>query len=196
MVEIDYYFSVLSPFTYLAGDGLEQIATRRGARVRYKPLDIMALFAETGGKAVKDRHPSRQSYRLQELRRISARTGLPINSSPAHWPTDPRPASLALIAAQESGQAVGPAAHAFLRAVFVEERNIAETAVVSDVLAANGVDEAALVPHVPATAEIYEQNLADALAAGVFGAPFYVVAEERFWGQDRLRDLDSHLAAL
>lgn len=29
---------------------------------------------------------------------------------------------------------------------------------------------------------------------GVFGAPFYIVGDERFWGQDRLGDLDLHLA--
>ena len=49
MAHIDYYFTVLSPFTYLAGDRLEKIATARGATVSYKPIDIMTLFAEMGG---------------------------------------------------------------------------------------------------------------------------------------------------
>jgi 2-hydroxychromene-2-carboxylate isomerase len=44
-------------------------------------------------------------------------------------------------------------------------------------------------------AETYATNLEEAVAAGVFGAPFYVVdSGQSFWGQDRLEDLDLHLA--
>ena len=46
---IDYYFSTLSPFSYLAGQRLEEIAARHGAAITYKPFDIMTLFARTGG---------------------------------------------------------------------------------------------------------------------------------------------------
>ena len=69
LAHIDYYFSTMSPFTYLAGTTLEQIAARHGATITYKPLDIVALFARTGGVAPADRHPSRQSYRAQEILR-------------------------------------------------------------------------------------------------------------------------------
>ena len=44
-------------------------------------------------------------------------------------------------------------------------------------------------------AETYAANQEHAVAAGVFGAPFYVTADgATFWGQDRLVDLDWHLA--
>ena len=49
MSQIDYYFTVLSPWAYLAGDRLEQIAARHGAMIRYKPIDIGQVFARTGG---------------------------------------------------------------------------------------------------------------------------------------------------
>ncbi|WP_456391112.1 DsbA family protein [Profundibacter sp.] len=49
MTSIDYYFSTVSPYTYLAGTRLEQIAQTRGASITYKPLDIVALLARTGG---------------------------------------------------------------------------------------------------------------------------------------------------
>ena len=97
MARIDYYFSILSPFTYLAGDGLERIAAKHGAEISYRPCDIMKVFAETGGVPVPQRHPFRQEYRLQELKRISKRTGLRLNLKPAHWPTDPFPGSAAII---------------------------------------------------------------------------------------------------
>ncbi|MEL6316325.1 MAG: 2-hydroxychromene-2-carboxylate isomerase [Pseudomonadota bacterium] len=196
MAQIDYYFSVLSPFTYLAGLRLEETAAAHGAAIRYKPLDIVSLFGQTGGTPPKDRHPSRQAYRLQEMKRGALHAGLPMNMAPAHWPTDPTPASHALIAAQEAGFAVGPLAHAFLRAVWAQDRNIAEPAVVSELLSANGVSESVIAPHMAGAAAIYAKNLEDAVAGGVFGAPFYVVGEEMFWGADRIAHLGHHLAAL
>ena len=68
MAQIDYYFATISPFTYLAGLRLEEIAKTHGAQVTYRPVDLMALFARTGGQPPKDRHISRQEYRLQDLR--------------------------------------------------------------------------------------------------------------------------------
>ena len=59
MAHIDYYFSTLSPYAYLAGTRMEEIAARNGATVTYKPLDIMGLFSRTGGIAPPDRHPNR-----------------------------------------------------------------------------------------------------------------------------------------
>jgi 2-hydroxychromene-2-carboxylate isomerase len=194
MTRIDYYFSVLSPFTYLAGLGLEEVAARRGAQIVYKPADIMKLFAETGGVPVPKRHPSRIAYRRQELLRISARRGLPLNLQPAHWPTNPLPASKAIIAVAQSGGDAGKLAHAFLRAVWAEERDIGDPATVAAILAENGHDDAALAPAMDAAEATYHANTEAALAAGVFGAPFYVVGDERFWGQDRLDFLDEYLA--
>ncbi len=47
-----------------------------------------------------------------------------------------------------------------------------------------------------ATSAAYGDNLADALAAGAFGAPSFVTADgELFWGQDRLPILRDHLLA-
>jgi 2-hydroxychromene-2-carboxylate isomerase len=196
VAHIDVFFSTLSPFTYLAGLRLPEIAARNGATVTYKPLDIMALFDRTGGVRPANRHPSRLAYRLQELRRQSAKAGMPLNLKPMFWPTNPAPSSYAIIAAQGAGADVGPLAHAFGRAIWAENRNIAEDEVVRDILVAEGFDPAIADRGMMAAADTYGRNLEEAVEKGVFGAPFYVVGEELFWGQDRLDDLDLHLATL
>lgn len=200
MVQIDYYFTVLSPFTYLAGTKLETLAARRGAAIEYKPINVMEVFSQTGGTPPKDRHWSRQEYRLQELRRIAKRVGMPINEKPAHWPTDPLPASTALIAAQEAGFSIGLAAHGLMRAVWAEEKNIAEPEVVAETLAANGVAMSAIEDKLDTAKATFEANTLQAVEIGVFGSPFYVVAHnghrELFWGQDRLDYLDAHLGEI
>ena len=73
MPHIDYYFSTISPYTYLAGTRMEAVAAKHGATISYKPLDIIALFGRTGGVKPAERHESRKAMRLQELRRQAAK---------------------------------------------------------------------------------------------------------------------------
>lgn len=195
MAHIEYYFSTLSPYAYLAGNRLEEIAARHGADVTYKPLDIMQLFARTGGVAPKDRHPSRAAYRAQELPRQAKKLDMPLNLQPAHWPTNAAPSSYAIIAAQTAGGGdLGALVHGVLRACWAEERDIAEDAVIKACLEQSGFDPGLADSGLLTGAETYAANLEEAVVANVFGAPFYVVdSGQGFWGQDRLEDLDLHL---
>lgn len=196
MAQIDYYFSTLSPFTYLAGTRAEEIADRHGASLTYKPMDIMTLFTRTGGTAPKDRHPARMAYRAQELRRGAKKAGLPLNEKPMFWPTNPAPSSYAIITAQKTGGGdLGGLVHGLLRAVWAEEKDIAESDVIRAALEANGFDPDLADKGMLSAADEYARNLEDAVAANVFGSPFYVVdGREAFWGHDRLDDLDAFLA--
>ncbi|SFL38214.1 2-hydroxychromene-2-carboxylate isomerase [Shimia haliotis] len=196
MAHIDYYFATISPYTYLAGTRLEEIAAKHGATITYKPLDIIAQFGRTGGTPPKDRHVSRQEYRAQELVRQAKKLGMPFNLQPAHWPTNMAPSSYAFIAAQNAGGGdLGALAHGITKACWVDEKNVAEDEVIRECLEAAGFDPALADSGLLAGAETYARNLEDAVEAGAFGAPFYVVDDgARFWGQDRLEDLDLHLA--
>ena len=195
MAQIDYFFTVISPWVYLAGDRLERIAERQGATIRYVPIDGPALFPRTGGQVLAERHESRKAYRLQELARWSRKLGMKLDLHPAHFPVNPAPASYAVIAAQGAGGGdLGGLVRGFLRAVWAEGRNIAEDAVVKEIMAAHGFDPGLADRGMFAAADIYVRNLDEAVARGVFGLPFYIVGEEKFWGQDRLEMLEDHLA--
>lgn len=197
MTQIDYYFTVLSPWAYLAGSRLEDIASRHGAQITYKPIDIGQLFGRTGGTPPKDRHPSRMEYRMQELKRWSKALDMSMNHSPAHWPTNGAPASYAIIAAQSAGGGnIGALVHGIMRACWAEEKDMAQDDVIKACLADAGFDPSLADSGLLAGAEAYGRNLEDAVSAGVFGSPFYVCDDdERFWGQDRLDALDTHLGA-
>jgi len=198
MAHIDYYLGTISPWCYLAGDRLEGIAARHGATVTYKPLDLLQLFDRTGGVRPAQRHASRMEYRAQELPRWAAHLGMALNLRPAFWPVNMAPSSYAIIAAQAQGGDVGPLVQAFLRAVWAEERDISDDTVIRDILQAQGFNPSLADTGLFVGAETYGRNLEEAVAAGAFGAPFYIVREtgERFWGQDRLDFLDRHLATL
>lgn len=193
MAHIDYYFTPLSPFAYLAGDGLERIAEKHDATIAYMPVNFFRVMENMGGLPVPKRHPSRQEYRLQELPRIAKRNGLPLTLKPKHWPTDGAPACATIIAAAaQGGGDVGKLSRYLLAACWAEEKDIADQAVIDAAVRDAGFDPATL--DIEAGRAQIEPLTDKAIAAGVFGAPFYIVDGERFWGQDRLEYLDDHLA--
>lgn len=199
MAQVDYYLSVISPYCYFTGTRVAEICEKHGATLVYKPLDIVGLFARTGGTALADRHPSRQAYRLQEMARTSKKTGLPYHPKPMFFPTNPAPASYAVIAAQKAQAETGQGnlqglVFDILRACWAEQKDIADDAVIGQALEDNGFDRGLTFTGMLSGAETYAQNLEEAVEAGVFGAPFLVCDDEQlFWGVDRLADLDAHL---
>ncbi|MEP1613677.1 MAG: 2-hydroxychromene-2-carboxylate isomerase [Roseobacter sp.] len=196
MAHIDLFFSTLSPYAYLAGIRAEEVAAKHGATVTYKPLDIMALFARTGGTPPKDRHISRVEYRGLDLVRQAKALGLPFNLKPAHWPTNSAPSSYAIIAAQNAGGGeLGKLIHAILRACWAEDKNIAEEDVIRAALVEAGFDPSLADSGLLEGAEVYTANLEEAVKRGVFGSPFYITdQDQRFWGQDRIGELDDFLS--
>jgi len=193
MPHIDYFFATMSPFTYFAGN---EIAKARGATVFYKPFDLMALFARTGGTPPPQRHVSRQEYRMQELIRNAKINGLPLNPKPAFLPVNPAPSSYAVIGAQAAGGGdIGALVQSFLRAVWAEERDIADDGVIRNCLDKAGFDPGLADSGLLSGAETYAANLEEAVNRGVFGSPFYVTdSDQRFWGHDRLDQLDASLS--
>ena len=194
MTEVHYFFSVLSPFTYLADDRLERLAEKHRATIHYKPIDIIDLFGRTGGVAPKDRHPSRKAYRIQELARISKLNGLDINLAPAHWPTNPLPASCAIIAAEgfDSGdQEV--LVRAVLRSCWLEEKDIGRIDVVADCLELAGYPRTIADSLGSGSETTFKEYTNEAESRNVFGSPTYVAGSQVFWGQDRLPHLDAWL---
>lgn len=198
MAHIDYFFSTLSPYCYLAGTGLEQIAEKHSATITYKPFDLIAAFPRTGGTPVDQRHPARIAYRAQELPRQAKKRGMMLNMRPAHWPTNAAPSSYAIIAAQAAGGGdLGMLVHSLMRDFWVENLDIAQDDVIRANLSAAGFDPALADKGMLAGAETYAANLEEAVSRGVFGAPFYILDDgQMFWGQDRLEDLDAYLAGV
>ena len=195
MPHIDYYFATISPYTYLSGTRPAEVAKRHGATITYKPCDIMGLFARTGGVPPKDRHPNRQAYRLQDMERRAKLLGKPLNPKPMFWPTNSAPSAYAIIAAQNAGHDVSKLVATIGSAIWAEEKDISQDDTVRACLEKCGLDPALADKDMLTSAETFGKNLEDAVSAGVFGAPFFVVdSGQVFWGEDRIDDLDAHLA--
>ena len=187
---IDYYFAPQSPYTYLGHDRLVALATEVGAAVRVLPVDLGGkVFPVSGGLPLGQRAPQRQAYRLVELQRFSEFLGLPMHVKPTFFPVAGDDAARLIIAVDQHD---GPGAAlrltgATLAAVWAHNQNIAHPDTLALLLADCGLPAARLEQsHSQAVQEQYEANTQQAIDAGVFGAPSYVVGGEIFWGQDRL----------
>ncbi|MBI5721146.1 MAG: 2-hydroxychromene-2-carboxylate isomerase [Burkholderiales bacterium] len=195
-MDIQYYFTPVSPWTYLGHERFRAVAKAADARVEVLPVDYGAIFPVSGGLPLAKRAPQRQAYRLVELRRFSEWLGVPLNLQPKFFPVDAGPAARLIIATQ---MAAGPPAAltlagAMMRAVWAEERDLAERETLAALLAENTLAAVLLAEsETPDVAARYDANTQRAIAGGIFGAPSYVVDGEIFWGQDRLDFLERRL---
>lgn len=197
-MDLDYYLVPQSPWTYLGHRRLHGIALQHGARIRLKPFDLGGrVFPVSGGLPLSKRAPQRQAYRLLELDRHAKWLGLPINRQPRYFPVAGDDAARLIIAVdQHDGVDAGMRMADFiLRAVWVNELSIADDKVLADLLHKAELPERRLDDsRSQSVQEAYERYTQEAIDAGVFGAPSYVIDGEIFWGQDRLDFVERRLA--
>jgi 2-hydroxychromene-2-carboxylate isomerase len=194
---VDYYFTPVSPFTSLGHERFVAIARARHATIGVKPIDLGRVFPVSGGLPLRQRAPQRQAYRLVELKRWSSFLQIPLNPQPAHFPVPADLAAKWILAVLERGtHAALDFAGALGRAIWAEDRNIADRDTLAAIATAQGHDAAALDEraNAPDIAQRYDVLTQEAIDRGVFGAPSYVFGGELFWGQDRLDFLDRALA--
>jgi 2-hydroxychromene-2-carboxylate isomerase len=186
--QIDYYYSLQSPWAYIGHKPFMDVAGAHGIRVNHKPVVLVDLFAETGGLPLMKRHPARQRYRLVELQRWRDKRGLNFHLHPANWPFNGRLPDGLVIAAIEAGHDPDPFLRKAFAAVWEDQLSLADPATLIKLADDSGLPGKQLVERSGADAisTIYEQNRQDALAADVFGSPAYVLDGEVFWGQDRI----------
>ena len=195
--QIDYYFATISPWTYLGHDRLVAIARKHGATIAVKPVNFGDVFPASGGLPLSKRAPQRQAYRLVELKRWREFLGMPLNLQPKYFPANGDLAAYWVLAAAEKDAALALALYGAIgKALWVEERDIADAATLAGVAKSVGQDAEALGARAqaPEITARYAALTKEAIDRGVFGAPSYVVDGEIFWGQDRLDFLDRKLA--
>lgn len=194
---IDYFLFPNSPYAYLGHARLGEIAQRHGAVIRVKPMDAAKVFPVSGGLPLAKRAPQRLAYRLVELTRWRDHLGVPLNLQPKYFPVAGDAAARLIVAAAELGDAAAfNLAGRVLRAVWAEDRNIADDATRRALATEAGLDAEALMAR--AASDVighrYDAFTQEAIDRQVFGAPTYFYGDQWFWGQDRLDFLERALA--
>jgi 2-hydroxychromene-2-carboxylate isomerase len=188
---IDFYFEFSSPYGYIASRLVEDVAKKVGREVSWRPMLLGPVFKLTGSAALVD-IPMKGDYARHDFVRSARYHGVPF--------TMPKPFPIGTVAALRTFywlDAKDPAlAREFAKkaftAFYVDGRDISSPAVVVEIARALGVDAEALSTALadPAVKELAKSKADAAIAAGVFGSPYFVVDGEPFWGVDRLPMLE------
>jgi 2-hydroxychromene-2-carboxylate isomerase len=186
----EYFFAPHSPFAYLGHARFVALAKQYDVQVVLKPFDLSKIFGQSGGLPLAKRAPQRQAYRLKELDRWSKFLGLPMNLQPTYFPVQSDVAARLIIATQlaHGTNAALELTGAIMRAIWEDEKNIADTDTLLAIANGLGHDGASLLKS-SETASVqaeFDRFSEEATTANVFGAPWFIVDGEGYWGQDRL----------
>lgn len=194
--ELQIFYGISSPWAYFGARKAIAVASGNGAHVRLRPIRIIET---NGGIPLRQRPDARQLYHEVELRRWREYLGIPLNLKPKFYPCRTiEPAAQAVIALQNAGLDAISFSFGVQRALWAEERDIADTDTLRAIARATAGEEAAALvvdPQPQAIVDEWQGNLAEAERLGIFGTPTYVVGTELFWGQDRLDFVDRALKA-
>ncbi len=197
MTQIDYFFTLISPFAYLGHGAIQAVAARHGASLAYKPVGLMAVWENSGSMPLGKRSKARQDARLVELQRWREKRGVPLNLHPKHFPTNPTLADRCVIAITEAGG--DPAAYmdAGYKAVWANDLELSDRDVIAGLLSATDHDAEAMLAAAESdhVASVHKGYTEDAINLHVIGSPCYVLNGETFWGQDKIDLLDDALAS-
>lgn len=187
---IDFHFDFTSPYSYIAAERIEGIAAAAGWQVNYCPTLLGFIFKEIGGGPLTEK-PRKGEYSLNDFSRTARYHGLQLRF-PSRFPVNTVAAARAAlwVKAEHPGH-LGDFVRAIFRAYFVDDADLSSGEVIGRCAAAVGLDAAT------AAAANDDPRWKDAMRAAVqashdakmFGAPYFVVNGEAFWGNDRLDQL-------
>ena len=192
---IDFYFDFTSPYSYIASEWVEALAARHGRTVRWHAILLGATFQAAELRSPIG-YPIKREYSLRDFRRSARFEGVPY-VQPEEFPIPTVNAARVFWWLNDSlsaGQATAWA-RAGLRAYFTRGLMLSQPDALKQLAADSGLDpaQAEAAWNDPQWKARLKRANDEAIAAGVFGAPFFFVDGEPFWGNDRKAQIERWL---
>ncbi len=192
---IDFWFDFSSPYSYIANEWIDAVAARHGRTVRRHAILLGATFQAAELKSPIS-YPLKGAYAVHDFARSARFEGLPYRM-PAVFPIPTQNAARVFWWLRDTrGEAAAAAwATAGLRGVFTRELPLHQPAGLHALAAEQGLTAAEVdaVAADPAWKARLKQVNDEAIAGGVFGAPFFKIDGEPFWGNDRRAQIERWL---
>jgi 2-hydroxychromene-2-carboxylate isomerase len=191
---IVFYFDFSSPYSYIASEWIEALAARAGRTVDWRAILLGATFQAAELKSPVS-YPIKREYSLRDFARSARHEGVPF-TQPEPFPIPTQNAARLFWWLRDADPERAAAwAHHALRAFFTRGVDLSDPARLAALAAEFGVDadKAMTVWNDPACKLRLKTENEAAIAAGVFGAPFFVVDGEPFWGNDRRAQIERWL---
>jgi 2-hydroxychromene-2-carboxylate isomerase len=191
---VDFYFDFSSPYSYIASEWIDALAARHGRPVRWHAILLGVTFQAAELKSPVS-HPIKREYSLRDFARSARHEGVPY-VQPQTFPISTHNAARIFWWLDATDPVRARAwARLGLRAYFARGVDLSDATALAGLAREFGLDprEAAAVWGDPAWKERLKRECEGAIAAGVFGAPFFIVDGEPFWGNDRKVQLERFL---
>ncbi len=190
--QIEFFFDVGSPASYLAWTQLPALAERHGATLVYRPMLLGGVFQATGNQSPASIE-AKGNYTRTDFQRFARRYGVTLNHNP-YFPINTLQLMRGAEALRETDQ-LQPYLTAVFTAMWVDEQDMGQPEVVGKVLAAAAFDPSALMEHLsdPKVKQGLKETTEEAVRRGVFGAPTIFIDDEMFFGQDRMDFIEEKL---
>ena len=193
---IDFYFDFSSPYSYIASEWIEALAARHGRTVSWKALLLGVIFQAAELKSPVS-HPIKREYSLRDFERSARFAGVPLKT-PSKFPISTQNVARLFwwLHAKRDTTASHWARHC-LRAYFARGVDLSDVDSLKGLAAEFGLDpqEAEAVWTDPVWKARLKTENDSAIACGVFGAPFFVIDGEPFWGNDRRAQIERWLVS-
>jgi 2-hydroxychromene-2-carboxylate isomerase len=191
---IDFYFDFSSPYSYIASEWIEALAARHGRTVHWKAILLGATFQAAELKSPVS-YPIKREYSLHDFERSARFAGVPLKV-PEKFPIPTQNAARVFWWLHDKRDATAShwARHC-LRAYFARGVDLSDTDRLKELAAEFGLDPAEAEGVWNDTTWKLRLKAANdaAIAAGVFGAPFFMIDCEPFWGNDRRAHIERWL---
>jgi 2-hydroxychromene-2-carboxylate isomerase len=192
---IEFYFDFSSPYSYIASEWIEALAARHGRTVNWRAILLGATFQVTDIKSPVS-YPMKREYTLRDFERSARFAGVPLKN-PDNFPIPTQyVARLFWWLHDDQGalRARDWARHC-LRAYFARGVDLSDPQSLRNLAAEFGLDpnQAEAAWNDPARKARLKAVNDAAIAQGVFGAPFFIVGGEPFWGNDRRAQIERWL---
>ncbi|WP_114418372.1 2-hydroxychromene-2-carboxylate isomerase [Marinospirillum perlucidum] len=186
--QVDFYYDVVSPYSYLAAKQVAELEAETGAKVNWLPIFLGGLFKQVGNSAPLSLE-SKKRYMFQEdLPRLAGHYQLPYKF-PEVFPTNTLKIQRALAALPEEDRA-GLSLLLF-DLYWGQGQDVGQEAVADPVLGTKIAAQAGEAEAKAALKELTDQ----AIARGAFGAPTFIWKDQLYFGCDRLHLLKADLLA-
>lgn len=198
---IDFYFDFSSPYSYIANEWIDALAARHGRTVRRQAILLGVTFAAAELKSPVS-HPIKRDYSLRDFQRSARFERVPY-SMPETFPIPTQNAArvfwwLRDRAGEGEGEAAAAAwTRAAFRAFFTRGVLLNDAVALKRLAVETGLDAelAERAWNDPFWKDRLKRANEDAIAAGAFGAPFFMIDGEPFWGNDRKPQIEQWLGS-
>lgn len=196
---LEFIYDVGSPNAYFAHTQMRAIAAATSAEVTYTPCLLGGIFKLTQNQSpitafagVKNK----LAYEFLEMERFTRRHGVKFSMN-AYFPINTLTLMRGAIAADRLGVGEAYVGAAF-DAIWRNNENMGDPAVISRVLTAHGLDADAIFALAgdPGVKQALQENTERAVARGAFGAPTFFIGDEMWFGKERLGAVEDRLKSI